>query len=452
MEITRQLDPLDEERFAIMEESIFTDIAATRPVMQFLPNLTELVLNPFDGTLFKYFILFLYEGLRSLKLILPAYPLSAAQASLFFKHLQFRSPNLTQLWLIPQYPLKAIEEPLSELLPELRHLIRFYTAPHLPSSVILGALALLPNIREIGHLSGRTGEGPIATNTELNEIQTADGFASLRFLHIFTRLRSLRGFFRSAFMPLRITAFAIDMAHVNTIADVKDFIAQISTGCPNLRSLVIGRTQDIGVIPEVWQGEHQSITYETLSAITTIRNLKQFSITYTQPIVMSNDELISLLVRCPLLTEVTLNSEPIACSGTALTLGVLSLLAQQCPWILTLKLYVDASSTSSLGDPLPIYKGLTSISLGTSTIKEPDRVAVYMSQVLPSTCELSVLPLIRSETESQLDPGVIEEMRTRRDAWKKVKEVLPLLIEVRAHEREIVVEQLSGELQRGTGG
>lgn len=56
---------------------------------------------------------------------------------------------------------------------------------------------------------------------------------------------------------------------------------------------------------------------------------------------MNNNELATLLSQCPSLTTVYLNSEPIFPSTTQLTVNVLPLLANCCPQLEALSIYID---------------------------------------------------------------------------------------------------------------
>lgn len=205
-------------------------------------------------------------------------------------------------------------------------------------------------------------------------------------------------------------------------------------------------------------------------------HFSQFSLTHDYPVDISHDNITELATSWPSLESLNLACEPVNLPSepSSHTLTLLSLLpfARYCPDILTLGLFINATTAdlASSGDThthtvdLPRFKKLSKLSMGVSRITDPGAVALFLSQLCPLECEVEYGVTWECEFRESggltnelegwtvnlgagADDGVEEgratnnltelmtEVARRCDSWKQVGRMLPLLTRLRMQER-----------------
>ncbi len=174
------------------------------------------------------------------------------------------------------------------------------------------------------------------------------------------------------------------------------------------------------------------LSYEDLAPLTLLPHLQEFILHYCEPVSMTDDQLHTLLLQCPSLTAVELNQEPMVLSAPKLTINVLPLLAQSCPKLESLALicgdgYRNRRDTDSLHFREPFRNQFR-----VSSLRYNDRsVLPLLAQVLPEDCKITAESPYPEDVQKLLDPDWEQGRQSRRNAWTKVANWMPILMDVR---------------------
>ncbi|KAH8109653.1 hypothetical protein DFH11DRAFT_1548100 [Phellopilus nigrolimitatus] len=427
-----------------ISDSVFRNVAIRRPFFAILPNLKDLriifpALQPEDKWI-ENSILFLCDELKSIDLV---YHLDQELETLpvLLKEIAFRSSHITDFSLKLLPCVSYIEDELADTISRLVYLKRFNVSSCvLTSQIILFTSALL-NLQEIS-VDRDFVKGGFANDAEESllhfpELQSA--FPSLVKLTLQNRLSTITQFVQPKNLFAKLLNLKIDMLYFNTPTDLQACLESLSRACPVVQLLEFVLFEDpTGSLVDANFFDVNPVTSATLSSLPFFPHLTDFSLTFLNPVVMSDDELLALLMRCQKLRSLHLNCEPFYNTGTTLTLGVLALLAHEKKEMLELSIYIDASSEKMTTLP-PVTDALSNlqyISFGISPVTVDRTLLLYLSKLLPESCRMDVEPKFSADLEDQLVADVEEQMHDCREGWKKVKDILPLLIAARLDEKE----------------
>ncbi|KAH8108698.1 hypothetical protein DFH11DRAFT_1631729 [Phellopilus nigrolimitatus] len=403
--------------------SAYTEVLRSRPMINILPNLLELYISVWSETsLLQYAVLFLHASLKHLSFKISPHVSNVSDIELFLDEVSSRASNVNDISATFTSSFPLIETSFSSFIAGRKALSVLYMASCTLTTAVLEAASCLPHLKQLSIDLQKTGN-----NNAFDAVQSilcADGnsrkqFPSMRFLDLQSRLDSITDFISSRPNFSCLWSLRIDMVCHGDADDLQRCLEVISTSCKNLVRLVFTQFNHVGVHPAVLDQEKASISAEILMPITSLPFLVVFELSHTQYITISDDELVDLLSRCLRLTTLRLNPEPIQLAdhnSPVPSLAVIHRIVECRPKLETLAIYLDASNVE-----LPIFvaeplKSLGSLSLGRSPIKDADRVALYLSQVLPQSCELVT--------------GVHSA-----SAWSEVKKKLPLLMSFHLEER-----------------
>ncbi|KAH8108696.1 hypothetical protein DFH11DRAFT_1631715 [Phellopilus nigrolimitatus] len=404
--------------------SVFVEVLRSRPETSILPNLTNLRLEVDSETsLLQYAVLFIHSKLRILFFRIILKQSNAPDVELFLNEVAARASNVqTLIANFTPSEFTRIESTFAHFLVRQESLVTLWLRRGTLTTVVLNASSCLPHLKQLSLL-------PANKRTDADTVQSisceggceGQRFPSIRYIGLQSRLVSIASLVSAQRNFSQLLSLKIDIVSHNDADDLKKCLEVISTTCKALRILSFARSVDIGDRPAVLDQEKATITMATLMPMTLLPWLKNFRLTCTQPITISNDDLVDLLSRCSSLTTLSLNPEPVglkeAHDKNMPSLAVLHRIAQCRPMLKTLSMCLNASGNDML--PLGIeisFQTLQTLSLGRSPIKNVDRVALYLSQVLPSSCTI--------ETSDRSAAG-----------WSRVKKKLPLFVDFRLEER-----------------
>lgn len=182
------------------------------------------------------------------------------------------------------------------------------------------------------------------------------------------------------------------------------------------------------------------ITFNTLRPLLSFPNLVTFQVTHKYPVNITLEEIEELASRWPSLENLTLNEEPLVMNEFTLDLRALVPFARHCPKLRRLGLFIDATP-AKIPPTLELkpFVALSVLSVGTSRAHDPESIAVFMSHLCPPGCKLEVgvtWTSFGSRSCRVLDDDVRVEIGRRFHPWKCVRDILPVLIQLRREERE----------------
>ena len=139
----------------------------------------------------------------------------------------------------------------------------------------------------------------------------------------------------------------------------------------------------------------------------------------------------------PSLETLVLNADPALLSlEPTLTLRAFVPFAKYCPNLRKLALFVNASAADIPDGEVGMMGRLRQLGVGVSCIAEEGPVALFLSRVCPLACTLTYGMVWELAEDGESEEGLFaEEIFSRCAKWRKVAELLPLLIKLRMEER-----------------
>lgn len=430
---------LKSERRQKISDDILYTLALSRPTLSILPNLDELTINGSRGAIWLRSVgLFLRPELSTIKICRTD---DEQLTHVLFGQIAERSNRLTKLIIdlsSSDHLVNNIDE-FESMMSRLHRLRYLYIPSHMMTSLVLLTLETLPDLVVV-YSSPPTSQLNMdfrVANLEMNMIVPGCIFTSLCTLRLQGLLVEIANIASSChgFAP-KLETFDIDIIAKESEMTLQLFLDSLAKSCPNIQTLRLHLPHFMANSYHTTPGD--VITYGTLAAITKWKALKCFSLSFHQRVDISDHELVYLLSECKNLRHLDLNCEPWSFGRTALTLGFLSLLPATCQ-LETLSVYVDATRLDELPYNSPRLGNLKKLCLGTSNVEEINRVALYLSGILPEHCVLDVDPRLPINNPSN---PIVSESCDRRKKWESVKNLLPLLFEARSLERQSVMEAL----------
>jgi len=435
----RIMDGFDHQgQFSMISEAALADILITRPSTN--PILPRIKTLKVDGELVpdypwcKFFTGLLHDGLQELCIYIPSLELSPDAVLSFLEEVVWRSPNITSLSIESSLMtfVGDVGVSLSSSISRMHNLRKFVALSCLLTPVELCVLEQLPHLQEVSiffdsHLQGRM------TNGALPKFVSPNPFPQLTSLELQASLAELCRYLSLAngISPGLRTLF-VDVISQSKFGIFQNALVKIAEAFPHLEYLSITRNEDFNVVDEVAGSVRPPLTYGNLHPLTRMTRLQTFILKYEVVVSMTNRELCTLLSQCPSLVALDLNQEPIVLSPTELTINVLPLIAQACPRLADLALYVDTNVKPLETSSLSTFTNLKSISLGISLLQCRPVVATLLAQVLPEGCRLISKPSFEQKMEEQFgEPNDVETRAVRRKEWAQVSEWIPILLEVR---------------------
>ena len=376
-------------------------------------------------------VTFMHPGVKTFDIWLPS-EIPNVSPRPFFQDVVVRMPNLVNLDIKSDVAVHEYEVDLVDFihrLPKLRRITvpRFYI-----TTKIIEALSQLPVLEVIEFQYDDQGCGYYADVIPFTPLVGEGSFTALRDLSLSTTYEDISRFFSLEFSPTNLTSLYIDSPIIETAATIYKFLCAVVNRCQLLKALSVVSLRSPDSEPDDGD-EHYEITVEHIKPVFKLGNLKTLEVSHRYPLALNIEDLKSLACSWPSLETLILNSEPVLILRSDLTLDALLPFASHCPNLVHLGLFVDASRIHASSAPVP-FKRLKRLSMGVSIIDDHKSVALYLSRVLPAGCNVECGVTWDDEELSSADTS--KEAFERCSRWEQVDRLLPVLIELRAEEKD----------------
>ncbi|OAX39621.1 hypothetical protein K503DRAFT_799518 [Rhizopogon vinicolor AM-OR11-026] len=184
----------------------------------------------------------------------------------------------------------------------------------------------------------------------------------------------------------------------------------------------------------------KQITLDTLIPVLSFPNLITFGLVHEYPANITLEGIEELASRWSSIKDLYLNPEPLVMHDFTLDLRALVPFARHYPKLRHIGLFMDATAAEThLTQELNPFAALKGLLVGMSLAQDPDTVAAFLSCLCPAGCELNIgisWTSYSSRSCRELDDDVLSEIHKRSALWKRVSDLLPVLIQLRSEEKE----------------
>lgn len=375
----------------IMDSNAMKILASQRPTFSLTPNLQHMYVKWQNDEVLEYCFLFFSRRVRSLTLCLPTLNWfrfsNVLEIAIFSRARGLKSLNIETCQPLSDGDVGSL---LKCALPYMRNI----------ENLVLPQFSLTPSImaQVAGKLKKITQNDTLASNIATSTSGPPNPltltFAStIEELHVGTMFRSVLSV--TSWNYPKLISLHIDFLWQYEDSDsLRDLIKKISAIFLKLQQLKIA----VSKVRQPQLNTTKTISSEPLNALTTMRNLKYFSLRWCTPIVCTNEELIELLKGLPHIEYLHLNERPVFTHiGTAITLDVLASIARVCPDLRQLALFIDCTVPPAVYDPLSysdpteeegLFAKLESLDLGASpVVRDPFSIARRLYDIIPTRCK-----------------------------------------------------------------
>ncbi|EIM81368.1 uncharacterized protein STEHIDRAFT_171756 [Stereum hirsutum FP-91666 SS1] len=443
------------------------DIAMSRPLTSVFPNLLRLCTGTQDLDPFL-----MGTSVKILDLVVRHIPLknvAEVRTTWVFRNVTERLPHLTSLYLsyldddTPNY-----DEQIVGLLRNLTKLQKLSLPIMCLNADIAFTLASHQDLRTVTFELGM----PIVfyacsqeTRVMFDSTQPLPN-AAFSALHTVefsaSNLADAASFLFQPEFPLRnIRVMSIHIRHVPLSGDTGIFLSRLTTDCPTLQKLTLAfhalKYDGNDPLPTIPYFELQH-----LSIVSQLQNLTTLVIRHPHPINMDDNDVAKLAKSCPRLQTIHLNPYPVVPTRPGTTLLALQHLANHCPDLRSVGIYLDGTVAPAPIPTLPrrirgtLILGHSPISVDLETLDDNSRIARYLADVLCKPCQWGwedtnfVAKVInREEWLSRMT--IYHDLDGHKRSWKMVAVMLKMILEDRDKMQRSVLEALGGELSAWKG-
>ncbi|KAF8523460.1 hypothetical protein BU17DRAFT_63752 [Hysterangium stoloniferum] len=434
---------------AMIDESVFVEIARTRPKFILLPRLQHL---QWHSILLGYVMLFVHPQMPKLTVSMNRFSEDARSfevVAIFLCECVPRLPNLVWLDLRASFSVANIQTQLLDMLRGLRQLTILLLPRYWITTSILTTVADLPRLMLLDWDNDWKG---CVKDVEIVDFAAQDGsFPALRHISLETGFTCVTKLVENAILPARLTSLRIKAIYLIVPSALHNFLQLCATGYPALTSV------DLDLFPnEPHPISSSFITLDTLRPLLTRPIIKEFTLVHPEQLCLTDSDLEEIAQRWPNLTKLVLACDPYIDSPPRLTISALVSLAAGCPELTHIALYLDPAAPSihplSWSSTLmPRLPNIANIDFGTSPISQG--IAKHTAFFLSRLCSASSLYTSspgQLELRLQVDSGhywddifeesIPDDRRTRLngycEVWQMVQEDLPFLVASRTEESE----------------
>ncbi|TFY74408.1 hypothetical protein EWM64_g9604 [Hericium alpestre] len=184
--------------------------------------------------------------------------------------------------------------------------------------------------------------------------------------------------------------------------------------------------------------------FGSLSPLLALKHLHRLDIWHTRALNMSDDDVIHLAERLPLLRKLNLNIVPDGHESPLLTIGVLAGLAKARPEFHSLALYLNVESTTLQAvldrnkGPMPRFQRLETLALGPSPLQKSSctTLALFLSRIVQAH---TMLGAGRSFKRFLIGCSCPEHML---DNWDTVRTSVPDMVLARMDHEAMMAEKV----------
>lgn len=412
--------------------------------------------------------MFMHENIKRFTATLAvadSYPLSV-----YLQEIALRMPRITHLDLRFTFSVHDIEHSLCDLLAKLPHLKSVIVPKFTITTDVMQALSRKEQLGVLQFEWLETqGGGDVADVQNWAPLLEEGAFPALYDLNLNVQLPPMIRFMATPFFPSNIRILYIHLTHMAPPQQVHEFLSAVGDKCQRLTSLYLDYAGD--PFPYVFRSaipHDEFLTWDTIRPILNCPKLTKFELHWESPLTISQSKIEQLASSWPALESLMLVFDPLPYpQSTPLTLEALVPFARHCPSLRELGLHVAANSASqrALYDPsapthsfgpaktLARFQSLELLSFGTSSIEDPEPVALFLSQVCPAQCRITAGANWQYVVETPDDEDLGAQLSTEQEKWygrwEQVNRVLPLLVGVREEEwaRRTALEREVGDLR-----
>ena len=410
-----------------------------RPRMTLLPSLRRLRISlnkPEDAS---HSLLFVGEHVRELELgCPPGAEKSKNHVSNFLDHCSSRVPNLKKFELRAYGPDSTglSKETMDKFLSLIRGLEEFSGSLYCTTPEVFAALSQVRSLRSITFQHSETDSiGCPDDVTVFSPSLLPGSFPNLTDLSLSLTFAAGSDLFALDFAH-QLKKLVIHSPALQEAAQIRCLLTGLSKSRRGLERLVLSSVVDAS--EEFLKGEDGQetdlVTLETLSPLLKFPSLNEFEITYHRPLKLTDSDVLDFLKQWPHLEVLRLCSEPLFIEKPLLTPDVLPGIAERCPKLRTLALFIDSQMHRSLSrfpeaDQVRPFNALQRIEFGRSPLKGEDIIGIclVLSDMLSETCDIDNL--------SHIDWLELDADDSEEDLWKRASEVLKAIIAGRGRER-----------------
>ncbi|VDC00969.1 unnamed protein product [Peniophora sp. CBMAI 1063] len=431
--------------------AVLSDIAVTRPPEGIFPNLQHVDLVS-TNLPHAYMTLLLSPSLTSLNASMPTEK-SGHTLGDFLEDLVAGAPGLTSLSLVASqhagHRARNYEQAIGALPAHLPRLAVLKLPPYFLTSTVLSMFSTSQiaalEFSELRHSTDNAGDphDVALLRPELEE----GAFPALRRLSICGRLTDLHDLFSDPHFPTgNLSELVIRGIRSESEADTRDIIKELVDRCRLLTNFFLLMTPPAspvstpGATPEedsifwVEDEDAEPLTIETLRPLATLHHLQRISVVHAQPLLICDADVRYMCSRLPGLRRLVLNPAPRTRGTPALTLLSMIHISSHCPRIHSLALYANASADVKYPVLVTALPARMHLQLHASPLLTGCRGEVirFLSRILrPGTS-------LKSAIAPMADAGSPGSSIGSSSAWGWIVDRLPLILEMRQEERELV--------------
>ncbi|KAI0320857.1 hypothetical protein OF83DRAFT_1168946 [Amylostereum chailletii] len=418
-----------------LSDNVFNDLARTRTSLAILPNLRCLWWLQSVSSAQQHQTVFMHEGVTEYRMYVSIPHDVSFEA--YSSDITERMPHLTDLVIdhIPALNGASIAAMLRAL-PKLKRVLLPKHALHGP---VLTELGRLPELEVIGYDS----QGGLKTHeSHINVSPEPGAFPVLWDLGLGSTLTDMKHFLVGGALLPKLTHLFLESINVEEPASIQDTFSAIAEGYPQLKSFSV----DIGVdILTAYTDNIKPLSFEHIRPLLPLHQLTTLEIRHNLSLCLSEESLVELGTALPNLQNLLLNCDPLRLGSPSLTLHALLPLAEFCPNLRRLGLYVDACATETLTVPKraskPRFTSLRYVNFGTSPIgTSVVPVALFLSALFADADADTVVKVeagVMWNEDLFVDDvdGFSETTTENCMRWGEVAKMMPLLVPLRRDEK-----------------
>ncbi|RDB23581.1 hypothetical protein Hypma_009326 [Hypsizygus marmoreus] len=407
--------------------SVFDDIARTRTSLNIFPNLLTLRWN----TRLHSCIVFMHENVTDVRLCFA----QSEQGSTGFREVAFRMPRITRLELQANFSSQPLAAEAISMIRGLKSLREVILPRYMPTAGLYEALSGLPDLDTVSAshwlCNGSHPRELAVTRPPL----TGDAFQSLSHLETGIRFDDAIYLFNLLSDASKVRTLRLDSPEHATPACIQDLLVVTARLMPFLEELQLVSCLCNFTITDDPVVQNSIITVHTLRPLFKCSHIRILRLLLPHPVSLLESDVEELARAWPALENLALNSQPKYISHCPLDIRALVHLARHCPELAHVALFIGAAiPTPGSAVEYPVFRKLELFHAGFSDIDDPGAIALFLSRILPLGS--GVCNSVLWGPTPNLLPTIVRTILGRIEKWKKVNEILPLLLQARLEERE----------------
>lgn len=429
--------------------ALYSVLAVKRPSGYSFPNLQNVDLTGAD---FPHICtpLFLSARLTTLSAMMPP---EGAQCSLemLLNDIAAGAPGLTTLTLVASQSsgnrAKGHEPAIGALPARLQLLTVLKLPPYYLTSVVLEMFSKSQlRALEFSQLKDSADNAGDPRDVASTSPKLDFGaFPALQHLSICGTVRDLRNLFAHQHFPAgNLSEVIVRAVRSESERETRDLVSLIVSRCPLLSSIFLLMTppSNPATGPEnenvhwVQDDEAEPILFETIRALSESSSLRSIIIAHARPLGLSDADVLRVCAGLPRLRKLILNPHPRARGAVppALTLVSLTHVSRYCPNVRSLALYTNASAPIDYPKKVTPLLACRDLQVHLSPLSKPQCVPVlqFLSRILRPGATL------RGTIAHMADAWSPERRVNPSLGWGWVLDRLPLLLEARQEERDLI--------------